>query len=354
MAKAIKKRSGKAGLPPGSLVYVGEKDAAKLKAAIYEYSEQSFEELVTSLPEECLTPANKPVARWIKVDGIHDIEGLGKLGECFNLHPLTIEDILNTDQRPKLEDFDHYLYIVMKMLSWDEENNRVIAEQVSIVLMSGIIISFQEGEADIFRPLIERLRTGKGRIRKMGADYLAYALLDAVVDNYFLILEKMGEKLEYLEEEVAAKPKPETLAAIHGLRREMVLLRRSVWPLEQVVNNLVLEDSPLIREPSRLYFKDVHDHLIQATDTIETSREILTEMSTLYLSAVSNRLNEVMKVLTIIATIFMPLTFIAGVYGMNFANMPELHWKWGYPLVMLLMLVTALSMLVSFRKRKWL
>ena len=354
MAKQTKKRSRKAGLPPGALVYIGDREAEEGKITIFEYGEDYFDESVTVNLEDCLSPKGKSTVRWIKVDGIHNVEVLEKLGECFDLHPLTLEDILNTDQRPKMEDFDHYLYIVMKVLCYDEKEDRILAEQVSLVVSSGLVMSFHEREADIFRPFIERLRNGKGRIRKMGADYLAYGLLDAIVDDYFLVLERMGENIESLEDEIAASPSRQSMHSIHKLRRGMVLIRRSVWPLGEVANNIVLGDSQLIQNPSKLYFKDVYDHITHTTDTIETYREMLTEMFTIYLSSVSNRLNEVMKVLTIIATIFMPLTFIAGVYGMNFEYMPELHWRWGYPLVLLLMLSVAGVMFVYFRKKGWL
>jgi len=354
MAKPAKKRSKKAGLPPGSLVYVGEREAEEVKVTVFEYGEDRFEESARENLEDCVSPREESAVRWIKVDGVHDVEVLDRIGKCFELHPLTIEDVLNTDQRPKLEDFDHYVFIVMKMVCYDEKESKVTAEQVSLIVSSRMVISLHEGEAGVFRPVIERLRTGKGRLRKMGADYLAYSLLDAVVDNYFVVLEKLGDAIESLEEEIAADPTPETMRSIHGLRREMVLLHRWVWPLGEVVNNLVLGDIPLVREPSRLYFKDVHDHIVHATDTIETFREMLTEMLTIYLSAVSNRLNEVMKVLTIIATIFMPLTFIAGIYGMNFEHMPELRSPWGYPLVLLFMLSLAVSMLVYFKRKRWL
>ena len=354
MAKPARRRSDKAGLPPGSLVHIGERKTEEVKITVFDYSEDSFEETVGKSIEDCSSFDEKPHVRWIKVDGIHNVEILEKIGECFGLHPLTVEDILNTDQRPKMEDFDLYLYIVLRMLGYEEGENRLKVDQVSLIVSSGLVISFQERETHAFRPIIERLHNGKGRIRKAGADYLAYGLLDAVVDNYFLALERIGENIEDLEEEIATNPRQDTLHSIHKLRSEMILLRRSVWPLGEVVNNIVLGDSPLIDAPSKLYFKDVYDHIVHATDTIETYREMLTEMLTMYLSAVSNRLNEVMKVLTVIATIFMPLTFIAGIYGMNFLHMPELNWRWGYPLVLLLMLSVAVCMLAWFRKKRWL
>lgn len=349
-----KKRSKKAGLPPGSLVYIGEKGVEEVKINTFDYGESYFTESAVVNLEDCLSTGGESTVRWIRVVGIHNPAIIEKIGACFNIHPLTLEDILSSDQRPKMEDFENYLFIVMKTLCYDEKEDRIMPEQVSLIVSSGIVISFEESEADTFRPLIEQLRSEKSRIRKMGADYLAYSLLDSVVDNYFLVLERMGDSIESLEEEIAANASRETLHSIHKLRREMVLIRRSVWPLGEVTNKIVLGDSQLIREPSKLYYRDVYDHIIHANDTIETFREMLTEMLTIYLSAVSNRLNEVMKVLTIIATIFMPLTFISGVYGMNFKHMPELYWPLGYPLVLLLMLLVAFSMLFYFRKKGWL
>jgi magnesium transporter len=354
MSKAVKKRSRKAGLPPGSLVHIGERKAEEVKISVLEYSEASFDEAVVKTIDDCTSFKAKLPVRWIRIDGIHQVEVMERIGECFDLHPLTLEDILNTDQRPKMEDFDRYLYIVLKMLTFDEKTGRVAAEQVSLIIGSGLVISFQEREADAFRPIIERLHNAKGRIRKTGADYLAYALLDAVVDNYFLVLERMGEAIEYLEDEISMSPKPNTMQSIQRLRSDMIVLRRSVWPLGEVVNSIVLGDTPLINDASKLYFKDVHDHIIQATDTIETYREMLMGMLTMHLSAVSNRLNEIMKVLTIIATIFMPLTFIVGIYGMNFETMPELRWRWGYPLVLLFMICVSVCMLACFKRKRWL
>jgi magnesium transporter len=354
MPKLIKKRSKKSGLPPGTLVHIGEKKAEASKIRLMDYDEGHFQEKEVKTIEECFLFKEKPTVTWINVDGLHQVEILEKLGECYGLHPLVLEDILNTDQRPKMEDFGEYLYIVLKALDDDSKGGEIEPDQISFILGSCFVFSFQEREGDTFDPVRERIRNNKGRIRKMGADYLAYALLDSIVDNYFIVLEKLGERIELLEEKLIASPTPETLHIIHRLKREMIFLRKSVWPLREVINGLERGESSLIQEPTRIYLRDVYDHTIQTIDTIETYRDMVSGMLDIYLSSVSNRLNSVMKVLTIIATIFMPLTFLAGIYGMNFKVMPELEWRWGYPSVWLIMVGIGVSMLIYFRKKKWL
>ena len=354
MPRLTKKRSKKAGLPPGSLVHIGERKTDEVKITIMDYNEAHFQEKQVKTIEECFAFKNKPTITWINIEGIHDVEVLEKLGGCYGFHPLILEDILNTDQRPKMEDFGEYIYVVLKMLKYDNRKNEIVTEQISLILGKNFVISFQEGlEGDVFDPVRERIRTSKGRIRKEGADYLAYSLLDTIVDNYFLILEKLGEKIESSEEELVAHPTPETLHLIHDLKREMIFLRRSVWPLREVLGNLERMDSILVNKTTGIYIRDVYDHTIQVIDTIETFRDMLSGMLDIYLSSISNRLNAVMKVLTIIATIFMPLTFIAGVYGMNFKYMPEIGWKWGYVWALFLMVSVVVVMLLYFRKKKW-
>jgi magnesium transporter len=354
MPKLIKKRSKKAGLPPGTLIHIGEKKTEELKITVIDYEETHFEEREVKRVEECFVFKDKPTVTWMNVDGLHQVEILEKLGECYGLHPLVLEDILNTDQRPKMEDYGEYIYIVLKALDYNDKSNEIETEQISLILGSNFVFSFQEREGDTFDPIRERIRNGKGRIRSMGADYLAYALVDSIVDNYFIILEKLGEKIEFLEDKLVSHPTPETLQTIHHLRREMIFLRKAVWPLREVINSLERGESSLVKESTRLYLRDVYDHTIQTIDTIETYRDMVSGMLDIYLSSVSNRLNSVMKVLTIIATIFMPLTFLAGVYGMNFKYMPELGWRWGYPSIWLIMVGIGVCMLIFFRKKKWL
>jgi len=354
MPKLIKKRSKKAGLPPGTLIHIGEKKTEELKITVIDYEETHFEEREVKRVEECFVFKDKPTVTWMNVDGLHQVEILEKLGECYGLHPLVLEDILNTDQRPKMEDYGEYIYIVLKALDYNDKSNEIETEQISLILGSNFVFSFQEREGDTFDPIRERIRNGKGRIRSMGADYLAYALVDSIVDNYFIILEKLGEKIEFLEDKLVSHPTPETLQTIHHLRREMIFLRKAVWPLREVINSLERGESSLVKESTRLYLRDVYDHTIQTIDTIETYRDMVSGMLDIYLSSVSNRLNSVMKVLTIIATIFMPLTFLAGVYGMNFKYMPELGWRLGYPFIWLIMIGIGVLMLIFFRKKKWL
>ncbi|KUO40707.1 MAG: magnesium transporter [Hadesarchaea archaeon DG-33-1] len=354
MPRLIKKRLKKVGLPPGALVHIGEKKTEKVRITIVDYDKKKFQEKEAKKVEECFPFKDKPTVTWINVDGIHDPEIIKKLGDYFGMHPLVLEDILNTDQRPKMEDFDNYIYIVLKMLTYDDKSNEVVAEQVSLILGSNFVISFQEKEGDVFNPIRDRIRGDKGRVRKMGADYLAYALTDAIVDNYFTILEKIGERVEFIEEELVTNPTPGTLQTIHNLKRELIFLRKSVWPLREVINGLERGESPLIKGATKVYLRDVYDHTIQVIDTVETLRDMVSGMLDIYLSSISNKMNEVMKVLTIIATIFIPLTFVAGIYGMNFLNMPELEWYFGYPLVLLVMVAIGVTMLFYFRRKKWL
>jgi len=353
--KTLRKRSQKTGLPPGSLVHIGRQRTEKVKITVIDYDETRFTEQVFDSVDACFPFRESPTVTWINIDGIQQTDILEKLGACYNLHPLVMEDILNTEQRPKTENYSDYLYIVMKMLYADMSANVVLTEQISLVLGQNYVISFQEGiEGDVFGQVRERLRNEKGKARKLGADYLVYSLIDAVVDNYFSVLETLGEQIEALEEKLVANPTSNTLQEIHYLKREMIFLRKAVWPLREVISSLQRGDSILVQDITRLYLRDVYDHTIQVIDTVETYRDMVSGMLDIYLSSVSNRLNAVMKVLTIIATIFMPLTFLAGVYGMNFKYMPELEWRYGYGMIWALMIFIGLYMLVYFRKKKWL
>ena len=353
-AKIIKKRSQKIGLPPGTLVHIGETSDREISVRVMDYRQDQCEEKEIKGLQECFYFADTSVISWIDVEGLHEVELIQQFGECQGFNPLMLEDIVNTDQRPKMEDFDDYLYIVVKMLH-ERENGGIAVEQVSLVVGANFVITFQEGlEGDAFGPIRERLRSGKGKIRSMGTDYLAYSLLDAVVDGYFAVLERVGERIEELEEEVVATPSSETVRSIHSLKREMIVLRKALWPLREVIGALERRESQLISEPVTIYLRDVYDHTIQAIDAVEAYRDILAGLLDVYLSSISNRLNEIMKFLTIVGTIFLPLTFIAGVYGMNFKNMPELNWQWGYYACWILMIVISVGMLSYFKRKKWL
>ena len=355
MTNTIRKRSQKTGLPPGALIHVGEQKSERTRITLLDYDEERVEEKELPRVDECLLFKEKKSVTWINVSGLHQVDLLERLNDCFGLHPLVLEDILNTDQRPKMEDFGDYLYIVLRMLDLDKKNeNAIVSEQISLILGRNFVLTFQEREGDLFNPLRERIRNGKGRLRKMGPDYLVHALLDAIVDQYFVVLEKLGERIEFLEEELVTRPTPSTLQLLHQLKREMIFLRKSVWPLREVIGTLERGESSLIQASTNLYLRDIYDHTIQVIDNVETFRDMLSGMLDIYLSSISNRMNEIMKVLTIISTIFIPLTFIVGLYGMNFKFMPELESPWGYPAVLLLMLGVTVFMLFYFRRKKWL
>ncbi len=322
----------------------------EVKITVIDYDENQSKEKEIANIKECFPFKETPTVTWINIDGIAP-SIIETLGSHFELHPLILEDI-TTSQRPKIEESENYIFIIVKMLH--EEDSELQIEQVSIILGPTFVISFQEGEGDIFDGIRERITHKKGRIRSRGADYLAYSLVDAIVDNYFVLLEHVGEKIEDLEEELVGDPSPKTLHRIHALKREILFLRKSVWPLREVISRLERIESSLIQESTEIYFRDVYEHTIQVIDTVETHRDMLSGMLDIYLSSVSNKMNEVMKVLTIFASIFIPLTFIAGIYGMNFQYMPELAWRWGYYVVLLGMGIVIAVMLVYFWRKDWL
>ncbi|MDO8282258.1 MAG: magnesium/cobalt transporter CorA [Thermodesulfovibrionia bacterium] len=368
MAKPVKhrvrrykssKRSTKSGLLPGAPVFVGEKKTEEVKITLIDYDEINVEIKEVHKVEDCFPFKERPTVTWINVDGLHDVSIAEKLGEHYNIHSLVIEDLLNTEQRPKMDIIDDYIFIVLKMLTYNEETKYVDVEQVSLIIGNNYVITFQENIGDIFDSIRDRIKLNKGRTRKAGADYLAYSLIDAVVDNYFKVIENIGEDIELIEEELVTNPRPETLQKIHLLKREMIFLRKSVWPLREMIGNLEREETPLIKESTSIYLRDLYDHTIQVIDSVETYRDMISGMLDVYLSSISNRMNEVMKVLTIFAAIFIPLTFIAGLYGMNFntanspLNMPELNWYYGYPFALGLMATVAITMLFFFKRKKW-
>ena len=352
--KMIKKVSRKVAQPPGTLIHMGEKKTETTTLDLFRYSKDLLEEKKMADPRECLSEKDFKGVCWVNICGIHDIPTIESIGSTFNIHPLVQEDILNTFHRPKFEESEDYLFLVLKMLVYDPGAKDVISEQVSFVLGPNFLVTFQEQEGDVFNPVRERLRKALGRIRKMGPDFLLYALMDAVVDNYFLVLEAIGEDLEILEDQLLENPTPRVLESVHKLKREMIFLRKAVWPLRELINGLQKTGSKLIKNNTRMYLRDIYDHTIQVIDTVETYRDMVSGLQDLYLSSVSNKMNEVMKVLTIIATIFIPLTFIVGIYGMNFEFMPELKWETGYFFIWGIMVVIALGMVLYFKRKKWL
>ncbi|MDY6904616.1 MAG: magnesium/cobalt transporter CorA [Thermodesulfobacteriota bacterium] len=351
----IKKSRKKVGAPPGTLVHVGEKQTHRVDITLTEYDGETLsEKQIPDVDALIRETTGKEMVRWIDINGIHDVSIIEAMGQAFQIHPLVLEDILNTGHRPKLEAQENYVYIVLKMIQFDDEKDQIQSEQLSLLLGDGFVISFQEKPGDVFDAVRERLRSGKGRIRKNGCDYLVYALLDAVVDYYFLALENFSDRIEAMEEVLMEDPSPRILEAIHASKREMIFLRKQIWPLRDIVGQLRKGEVPYVQSLNRMFYDDVYDHMIQAVEITESFRDMLSGLQDLYLSTISFKMNEVMKVLTIIATIFIPLTFIAGIYGMNFQYMPELTWRWGYGAVWLVMGVVALGLFFYFKKKRWL
>jgi magnesium transporter len=342
-------KSSEIGHTPGDLHGVEENGNSEIE--LIRYNSDNYERRkIEEISEEFLN--NNDYVSWINITGIRDVEVIKKVGKLLDLHPLTLEDITNTRQRPKKEEFENYLITIIDILSYN--GDYIQSEQVSLILTENAVITFQEAEGDDFDPIRRRLEEAKGQIRKKGADYLLYSLLDAVVDNYFKILEKTEEQLEEIDKSVVSeKAGPETLELIQSLKQEIIFLRKNIWPLNSVFSSLYRIDFNLFNKETDYYLRDVYDHIVQLMDEIEVIREMLSSMLDVYLSNKSNKMNEVMKVLTIIATIFIPLTFVAGIYGMNFQYMPELDNKLAYPAVMIFMLIIAVLQLIYFRWKKW-
>jgi magnesium transporter len=350
----MKKISRKAGMVPGSLVYTGRKKPARVKINLIQYNKETFSEKVVSEINHCLPLSETCTVTWIDLKSLNDLKTMEMTGKLFDIHPLMLEDILNTDQRPKIEFFENSIFIVLKMLSYDEPHDKIDVEQISLVVGKNYVITFQENEDDIFDNLRIRIRNNIGYIRNSGADYLAYALMDTIVDYYYIMLEKIGQKIEDIEELLLHNPKTEVLNQIYLLKRENLILRKSVWPLREVISKLDRVETNIIHKSTVPFIRDLQDHTTIVVETVESYIEMISNLIELYLTIGNNRLNEVMKILTIISTIFIPLTFIVGIYGMNFENMPEIRWKWGYFLVLGGMLVIASGMVYYFRRKKWL
>lgn len=353
MSKILKKRIKKVGLPPGTLIHTGEKGIGPIKISLIDYDANRLLEKKEATLNECLIYLGAPSVTWINVCGIDDSVAIETLGRHFGLHPLLLEDIMSSGQQSKLDNYKDNIYIVVRQLAYNEKKEEAEDEQVSLILGKNYIISFLESPQNIFSPIRERLQNPKSRLRQRGADYLCYTLIDCLVDNYFLILEKIDNKLEKLEIELFNGSTPNTLEKMHHTKREIILLRKAVWPMREVISNFRRMESPLIQDSTKLYIQDVYDHTIQAIDTIESFRDVTSGMLDIYLSNLSQRMNEIMKVLTIVATIFVPLTFIASLYGMNFKHIPELDWEWSYFTVLGIMFIISISMLYYFRRKKW-
>jgi len=345
------KRYHPPGTAPGTLTMDESASAHPISLQLVEYDADTMHERKDISPAECKASLEKATITWIHAHGYASPDLLRELGETFGLHPLALEDVLNTGQRPKLEHYDHQLFTVMSLPAWRGEE--LTTQQVSLFFGENYIISFYNGDQDPFEPVRKRLRSSGSRIRSRGADYLFYSLLDVIIDQGFPVLEDLGEWIENLEDELLGKPSRDILGQIHELKRDLLLLRRMLWPQREVINQLLREDQSLIRESTQPYLRDCYDHMIQIMDLFETYRDMAAGMMDVYMSSASNRLNEVMRVLTVIATIFIPPTFLVGVYGMNFRAMPELHWRYGYPLVWLVIIAMVGGMLLYFKRKKW-
>lgn len=354
VTRLIKNKPKKIGLDPGSLVYVGDKEKNPITVSLFDYKAEHFTEKMISNLEELLLYKTSESTSWINIDGVHDIKILETIGKHFDIHPLTLEDILNTNQRPKVDEYPDYLYIVLRMFFLDEKDKSLKNEQVSLVLTKNYVITFLEDAGDVFDPVRERLRKSATKMRDYGTDYLAYALIDSIVDSYFHILEKLGEEVESLEDSIVLNPSKNDIQTIHLLRREMILLRRAIWPLREAISSLQRNEIDFIEDKTRVYLRDLYDHIIQVIDTIESYRDMIVGMLDTYLSSANNKLNEVMKVLTVISTLFIPLTFLAGVYGMNFKYFPELGYDWMYPWgFWAFTLLLIIGMFIYFKHKKW-
>ena len=348
------RRSGKSGLEPGTPVYIGETRSENTSIQVICYNKDLYEVHDDIDIDGLKQLRDKNGISWINVIGVHDVEILRQIGEIFDIHPLTVEDIANTSQRPKFEDYHEYLFCVLNMIQYDEKDKELTLEHLSIVTGKNYVISFQEEAGDVFDGVRTRFSQNKGKLRVTGSDMCMYALMDAIVDGYFLALERLGDGIESCEDALFEKEQKMNLAVVHGYKREILDFRKSVWPLREELSMLQKSDSRLITRDTQVYLRDVYDHVIQVLDMLDSDVNILSSIHDTYLSLTSNRMNEIMKVLTTIATIFNPLTFIAGVYGMNFEHMPELHWTFGYAFVWAIMIVVAVSLVIVFKKSKWL
>ncbi|RCW91261.1 magnesium/cobalt transporter CorA [Winogradskyella arenosi] len=356
--KPVKKRTHNykkhAGKAPGTLVYTGVKTEKKLKIESFDYTKDSLVEKALTNIEEAQTFKDTSSVTWINIDGLNAIDEIENIGKQYNLHPLVLEDIVNTTQRPKIDEYEDYLFIVLKMLYYDQDE-KIIIEQVSFILGKNYVLSFQEAEGDVFDNVRDRLRAGNGRIRGLQSDYLLYALIDAVVDHYFSIIETLGNKIEDLETDLFAGNSRENInIEVQQLKREILKVRRAIFPLREIINRVEKGEHELIFQRTLTYYRDIYDHLIQVSENIDIYREMIWSLMDMYMTTISNKMNEVMKVLTIMSSIFIPLTFLAGIYGMNFTYIPELQYRNGYFILLGVMLVIFIALLIYFKRKKWL
>jgi len=350
-----RRKRSKVGLPPGEVVYAGTEPDHFVQFAITDFDADTLDEWGAVDVAEVFPLRDTSTVSWIHVNGVHDTDLIRSLGDHFGIHPLVLEDIAHIEQRPKIEEYDDYLFLVLKMVYYDDDkhSDALRMEQVALVLGPNFVLSFQEDPGDVFDPVRERIRSARGRIRKLGPDYLAYGLVDVIVDHYFVVLERFGERGEIIEDEILDDPTPDTQRKINDMRRQLIGMRRAVWPVRELMGRLERLESPLVHAGTRPFLRDAYDHAVQVVDIVESLRDVVSGLTDLYMTAISNQMNEIMKVLTIIGTIFIPLTFVAGIYGMNFDHMPELSWQYGYIGVWAVMIGMALLLLVFFRRREW-
>ena len=354
MTESLNNPSEKSGLPPGSLVHVGNVHKSATRISVVDYSKQHVDQLEVKSLDEVIKYKNTDSLTWVVIEGLTDISIVENIGASFGIHPLVLEDILNTHQRPKFEEYDGYLYIVLKCLMPETKKFAVNYEQVSLLVLNNFVFTFKEKQDELFSPIYKRLSNNKGRIRTQGSDYLTYSILDTIVDQNFVLIDALDETVTMLEDKIFLDASRDALNTIRKLKREIISIRRHISPIRELMAELLRSDSEIIHDSSRIYFRDVYDHTIRIIESIETYRDILSGLLDIYISSVSNKMNEVMKVLTVFASIFIPLTFIAGIYGMNFEYMPELQWKWAYPLLWAVFIIIPVVLLVYFRRKKWL
>jgi len=354
MSESLSSAAEKSGLPPGSLIHVGEVHDTESRITVVDYNKYNIERRVVRSIDEVLSYGQTDTVTWVNVDGLRDASIIAAIGEHFDIHPLVLEDILSTHQRPKFEEYEHFLYIVLKGLFLEGDEFSIRYEQYSILLLDKFVFTFKERADDAFDAIYARLENEKSRIRDSGADYLAYVVLDTIVDEYFALHDSMDEVMESIEDELLTNPTVQTLNEIQKIKRELIFIRRSVSPLRELLTALQRTDSPLIQEKTQRFLGDVYDHALRVIEALESYRDLVASMQEIYLSSISNKMNETMKVLTIFASIFIPLTFIAGVYGMNFEYMPELKWAWSYPVLWVVFLAVSAILVGYFRKKHWL
>ncbi|MGY1489919.1 magnesium/cobalt transporter CorA [Methylobacillus pratensis] len=353
MKKRRHAHSKKTGLPPGTLVHTGDVKTPQITLTLFRYNAEHIEERSISSLDEIQPSADDSIL-WLNVHGLHDPKLMAEIGQRFKLHPLVLEDILNTDQRPKVDAYDDYLYLVTRFFAYDSEQMLVNSEQISIILGNRFVLSFQERPTGSFDPVRERLRANKGLLRKSGADVLAYALLDMIVDKYFVMLEQISDDCEKLEDQLLHRPSDAVLQSIHKLKRETMDLRRAVWPLREIINTLIRNEFAFFQENTILYLRDVYDHSIHFIESLESLRDLLAGMLDIYLSSISNQVNKEVRILTVVTMLFMPATLISGIFGMNFESMPLLKDHWGFWIAIALMLLVAGGMGLHFWRRQWL